>query len=85
MTSSEQVLFEQLRDNFIAVHKAQEINKEMGALDRDMLKVSEDKIEEVCRKIARNVTQFIEDGKSRGRKPTTSQIVNKIREELNSQ
>lgn len=85
MTSSERVLFEQLRDNFIAVHKSQEINKEMGTLDRAILKVSEDKIEEVCKRIARNVTQYIEDEKGRGRNPTTTQIVNKIKEELNRQ
>lgn len=86
MTSSiERVLYEQLRDNFIAVHKSREINKEMGTLDRDILRISEDRIEAVCKTIARNVTRFIEDEKRKGRNPTTPQIVKKIREELNNQ
>ena len=85
MSSTERILYEQLRDSFIVVHKSREINKEMGTLDRDILRVSEDKIETVCKTIARDVTRFIEDEKRKGRNPTTTQIVNKIKEGLNNQ
>ena len=85
MTSTiERVLYEQLGDTFIAVHKSQEMNKEMGTWDKKIMRVSEDEIEGVCKIIARNITKFIEDGKKRGKEPTKQQIKNKMAEELNN-
>lgn len=80
----ERVLFEQLRDNFIAVHKAKEMNKEMGTWDKNIVNVNENEIESVCRKIARNITRFIEDEKRIGKDPTTQQIKNQMAKELNN-
>jgi len=73
-----------LKDVFIAVHKSKELNQELGTWERNILRINEDKIEEACDKIARNVTVFIDDEKSRGRNPTNPQIMKKIKEELNS-
>ena len=73
-----------LIDTFIAVHKSKELNKEMDTWERSILMVKEDKIEEVCEKIAKNVTLFIESEKKKGKTLTNTQIVNKIKEELNN-
>ena len=80
----EKVLYEWLKETFISIQKSQETNKEMGLWERNIMKVNEDKIEEVCRKIARNINKFVEDEKRKGREATPNQIKRKASEELNN-
>lgn len=80
----EKVLYEWLKETFISIQKSQETNKEMGMWERNIMRVNENKIEEVCRKIAKNVNKFVEDEKRKGRDATTDQIKKKASEELNN-
>ena len=85
MTSfKERILYEQLKDTFIAVHKSQEMNKEMGIWDKNIMRVNENEIDTVCQKIAKNITEFIERKKRGGKELSTHQIKKKIAEELNT-
>ena len=80
----EKVLYEGLKDTFVAVHKSHEMNKELGTWERNIMKVSEDNIDSTCRQIARDVSAFIEREKQRGKNPSQTQIKNKIKEALNN-
>jgi len=84
MTSlRERVLYEWLKDQFIAIHKSQEINKEIGTWEKDIMNVNKNELDEVCKRIAKETDTFVEEEKSRGINPTSIQIMNKMKEALN--
>jgi len=80
----EKVLYEGLKDTFIAVHKSHEMNKELGTWERNIMKVKEESIDSVCKQIARKVSEFIKIEEQEGRNTSQNQIKNKIKEELNN-
>jgi len=83
MTSlREKVLYEWLKDQFIAIHKSQEINKEMGTWEKNVMNISKNELDSVCKRIARETDAFVEMEKSRGNNPTETQIINKMKEAL---
>jgi hypothetical protein len=83
MTSlRERVLYEWLKDQFYAIHKSQEINKEMGIWERNIMNINETEIDRVCKKIAKDTDNFVTQEKAKGKEPTNVQIMNKMKEVL---
>jgi len=78
----EKVLYEWLKDQFVAIHKSQEINKQIGTWEKEVMNVNRNEIDSVCKRIAKETDTFVEREKREGNNPTNAQIINKMKEAL---
>jgi hypothetical protein len=84
MTTRETVLYDQLKEAFIIIHKSQQINREMASWEKRIMIMNDDEIEQTCRNITNRISSFINNEKIARREVSAQQIKTKIREELNN-